>query len=83
MWAFSASVGFILRPRLNGVLMALEGGGSGKVRVPHPGSKMGEKTGVDIQVVIQTGYSFSENWIFKTLAHAYRVRGGATSQKTE
>ena len=31
--------------------------------------------GVDIQVVIQTGYSFSENWIFKTLAHAYRERG--------
>ena len=41
MWAFSASVGFILRPRLNCVLMALEGGGCRKVRVPFPGSKMG------------------------------------------
>lgn len=51
-------MGFILRPRLNGVLMALEGGGSGKVRVSVPGSKMGEKLGVDIQVDIQTGYSF-------------------------
>jgi hypothetical protein len=39
LWAFSASVGFILRPRLNGVLMALEGGGSGKVRVSDPGAK--------------------------------------------
>lgn len=58
MWAFGAYVGFILRPRLNGVLMALEGGESGKVRVSVPGSKMGEKSGVDIQVVIQTGYSF-------------------------
>ena len=43
MWAFSASVGFILRPRLNGVLMALEGGGYGKVRVPYPGGEIGEK----------------------------------------
>ena len=63
--------------------MALEGVGSVKVRVPVPGCKMGEKQGVDIQVVIQTGYSFWKNWIFKTRAHAYRVRGGATSQKTE
>ena len=51
-------MGLLLRPRLNGVRMALEGGGFGKVRVPYPGSKMSEKTGVDIQVVIQTGYSF-------------------------
>lgn len=58
MWAFSASEGLPLRPRLNGVLIALEGGGFGKVRVPYPGAKMDEKTGVDIQVVIQTGYSF-------------------------
>lgn len=58
MWAFSASMGFILRPRLNGVLMALEGGGSGKVRVSVSGAKMDVKQGVDIQVVIQTGYSF-------------------------
>ena len=43
MWAFSASVGFILRARLNGVMMALEGGGYGKVRVSVPGGKMGEK----------------------------------------
>ena len=55
--------------------MALEGGGCRKVRVPFPGGEIGEKYGVDIQVVIQTGYSFSENWIFKTLARAYRVRG--------
>ena len=41
--AFWASVGFILRPRLNGVLMALEGGGYGKVRVPFPGGEIGEK----------------------------------------
>ena len=71
----------MLRPRLNGVLMALEGGGSGKVRVSVPGAKMDEKHGVDIQVVIQTGYSFSENWIFKTLARAYRVRGGQRAKK--
>ena len=43
MWAFSASVGFILRARLNGVLMALEGGGCRKVRVSVPEAKMGEK----------------------------------------
>ena len=43
MWAFSASVGFILRPRLNGVLIALEGGGYGEVRVSVPGGKIGEK----------------------------------------
>ena len=35
--------GASLRPRLNGVLMALEGGGSGKVRVPVPEGKIGEK----------------------------------------
>ena len=81
MWAFSASMGFILRPRLNVVLMALEGGGSGKVRVSVPWAKMDEKHGVDIQVVIQTGYSFSENWIYKTLARAYLVRGGQRAQK--
>ena len=40
---FSASVGFILRPRLNGVLMALKGGGPGEVRVSDPGTKMDEK----------------------------------------
>lgn len=51
--------GLVLRPRLNGVLMALEGGGSEKVRVSVPGSKMDVKTGVDIQLDIQTGYSFS------------------------
>ena len=61
--------------------MALEGGGSGKVRVSVPGAKMDEKHGVDIQVVIQTGYSFLESWIFKTLARAYRVRGGQKSKK--
>ena len=43
MWAFSASVGFISRPRLNGVLRALEGDGSGKVRVPVPGGEIDEK----------------------------------------
>ena len=74
-------MGFILRARLNGVLMALEGGGYGKVRVPFPGGEIGEKLEVDIQVVIQTGYSFSENWIFKTLARAYRVRGEEKAKK--
>ena len=43
MWAFSASVGFILRSRLNGVLMALEDGESEKVRVSDLGGEMGEK----------------------------------------
>ena len=76
MWAFSASVGFILHPRLNGVLMALEGGGSGKVRVPVPGGEIGEKWGAGLQVGVQSGVTFSENWGYKTLAHAYRVRGG-------
>ena len=47
-------MGFILRPRLNGVLTALEGGGSGKVRVPVPGCKMGEKRGVGLQVGLQS-----------------------------
>ena len=41
----------------------------------------GGKWEVDIQVVIQTGYSFSENWIFKTLARAYRIRGGNEPKK--
>ena len=81
MWAFSASVGFILRPRLNGVLMALEGGGSGKVRVPVPEGEIGEKGGVGLQVGLQSGVTFSENWGYKTLAHAYRVRGGQRAKK--
>ena len=51
-------MGFILRPRLNGVLMALEGGGSGKVRVSVPGGKMGEKWEVGLQVGLQTGVTF-------------------------
>lgn len=78
---FCASVGFILRPRLNGVLMALEGGGTGKVRVPVPGCKMGEKRGVGLQVGLQSGVTFSENWGYKTLAHAYRVMGGQRAKK--
>ena len=41
MWAFSASVGFILRARLNGVLMALEGCGCRKVYVSVTGDKGG------------------------------------------
>ena len=33
-------MGFILRARLNGVLMGLEGCGCRKVRVPFPGVKL-------------------------------------------
>ena len=61
--------------------MALEGGGCRKVRGSVPEAKMGEKWEVDILVVIQTGYSFSENWIFKTLARAYRERGVQRAKK--
>lgn len=43
LWAFSASVWLLLRLRLNGVLMALEDGGSEKVGIPVPEAKMGEK----------------------------------------
>ena len=68
-------MGFILRARLNGVLMALEGGGYGKVRVPFPGGEFGEKWGVGLQVGLQSGVTFSENWGYKTLARAYPVRG--------
>ena len=81
MWAFSASVGFILRPRLNGVLMALEGGESGKVRVSAPGTKMDEKWEVGGQVEGQSGGTFLKNWRDKTLAHAYRVKGGQRAKK--
>mgnify|MGYP006873066158 CR=1 FL=1 len=81
MWAFSASVGLLLRPRLNGVRMALEGGGAGKVRVPIPECKMGEKWEVGLQVGLQTGVTFSENWGYKTLARAYRERGEEKSKK--
>lgn len=51
-------MGFILHPRLNGVLMALEDGESGKVRVSVPGAKMGEKSGVGLQVGLQSGVTF-------------------------
>ncbi len=47
-----------MHPRLNGVLMALEDGGSEKVFVQFPVSKKSEKWEVDIQLDIQTGYSF-------------------------
>ena len=69
-------MGFILRPRLNGVLMALEGCGCRKVRVPFPGGEIGEKLEVGLQVGLQRGVTFSENWGYKTLARAYPVRGG-------
>lgn len=71
----------ILRPRLNGVLMALEGGGSGKVRVSDPGAKMDEKWEVEGQVEGQSGGTILKNWRDKTLAHTYRVRGGQRAKK--
>lgn len=71
----------MLRPRLNGVLMALEGGEPGKVRASDPGAKMGEKWRVGLQVGLQSGVTFSENWGYKTLAHAYRERGGQRAKK--
>lgn len=43
MWAFSASVGLLPYLRLNGVLMALEGGGNGEVCDLGHGVKMGLK----------------------------------------
>ena len=74
-------MGFILRPRLNGVLMALEGGESGKVRVSDPGTKMDEKWEVEGQVEGQSGWTILKNWRDKTLAHTYRVRGGQRAKK--
>lgn len=83
MWAFSASVGFILRPRLNGVLMALEGGGSGKVRVPFPEGEIGEKMRGG-----RTGGGTKWRDNFEKLegqnsCPSIPCEGGATSQKTE
>ena len=78
---FSASVGFISRPRLNGVLMALEGGESGKVRVSDPGTKMDEKWEVEGQVEGQSGGTLLKNWMDKTLAHTYHVRWGQRAKK--
>ena len=74
-------MGFILRPRLNGVLMALEGGGCRKVRVSVPGGKMGEKWGVEGQVEGQSGGTILKNWRDKTLARAYRERGEERAKK--
>ncbi|QFQ13642.1 hypothetical protein C7Y71_011845 [Pseudoprevotella muciniphila] len=61
--------------------MALEGGGSGKVRVSVPEGEIGEKRGVGLQVGLQSGVTFSENWGYKTLARAYRVRGWQQAKK--
>ena len=61
MWAFSASVGFILRPRLNGVMTALEGGGSGKVRVSVPGAKMAKNM------------EWIFRWLFKLDIHFWKT----------
>ena len=36
---------------------------------------MGEKWEVGLQVGLQSGVTFSENWGYKTLARAYPVRG--------
>ena len=73
-------MGCVLRARLNGVLMALEGGGSGKVRVSVPGGKMGEKWEVEGLVEGQSGGTILKNWRDKTLARAYRVRGEEKSK---
>ena len=74
-------MGFILRPRLNGVLMALEGGGYGKVRVPFPEGEIGGKCEVGGQVEGQSGGTILKKWRDKTLARAYRVRGGQRAKK--
>lgn len=74
-------MGFILRPRLNGVLMAFEGGESGKVRVLVPRGKIDEKWEVEGQVEGQSGGTILKKWRDKTLARAYRVRGGQRAKK--
>ena len=81
-----ASVGFILRLRLNSVMMALEGCGSGKVRVPFTGSKMGGN-GRKIEGWYSGGYS---NWIFifrkldiQNSCPSIPCKGVGKSQKTE
>ena len=61
MWAFSASVGFILRARLNGVLMALEGCGCRKVYVSVTGDKGG------VKLAKNRGWIF--RWLFKLDIH--------------
>lgn len=77
---FSASVGFMLRPRLNGVLMALKGGGSGEVRASDPGAKMGEKWRVGLQVGLQVGLHFRKTGVTKLLP-THTVRGGGNEPK--
>ena len=61
--------------------MALEGGGSGKVRISDSGGKIGEKWGVEGQVEGQSGGTKKKKWRDKTLARTYRVRGGQKSKK--
>ena len=84
MWAFSVSVGFILRARLNGVLMALEGCGCRKVHV----SVTGDKTGGNGRKI--GGWIF--RWLFKLDIHfqktgyskllpTHTVRGGRKNPK--
>ena len=57
------SEGIILRPRLNGVLMALEGGWSGKVRVPAKEVKLTENEWWGYKV----GLHFRETGVTKLL----------------
>ena len=63
--------------------MALEGGGSGKVRVPDPGSKMVEKIGGGVTGgVTKWGYIFGKLGLQNSCPRI-PCEGGATSQKTE
>ena len=79
-------MGFILRLRLNGVMMALEGCGSGKVRVPFTGSKMGgngRKIGGGVTGgVTKWGYIF-EKLGLQNSCPRIPCEGGATSQNKE
>ena len=81
-----ASVGFILRLRLNSVMMALEGCGSGKVRVPFPGSKMGgngRKIGGGVTGgVTKWGYIFGKLGL-QNSCPSIPCEGVEKSQKTE
>ena len=79
-----ASVGFILGPRLNGVLMALEGGGCRKVHVSVTGDKTGRnwrKMGGGVTGgVTNWGYILWVTGVTKLLP-GHTVRGGKNEPK--
>ena len=60
-------MGFILRPRLNGVLMALKGGGSGEVRVSVPTGKLAENEGWGYRWGYKVGLHFRKTGVTKLL----------------